>query len=80
MRAAEFLKALIDLVDKGELPTDDGDEKTADVSEPFQNPVFVSPLQQELELSKADQGKESPVIDKITQKDNLGFEPEQRKI
>ena len=41
-----------------------------------QNPVMVSPLQQELELAKANQGKESPVIDKITADDNIGAEPE----
>lgn len=40
-----------------------------------QNPVMVSPLQQELELAKAGQGKESPVIDKITADDNIGAEP-----
>ena len=30
------------------------------------NPVFVSPLQQEIELKKAEVGKESPVIKKLT--------------
>ena len=39
-----------------------------------QNPVMVSPLQQELELAKAEQGKESPVIDKMTQTDIIGDE------
>jgi hypothetical protein len=38
------------------------------------NPVFVPPLQQHLELAKADQGKESPVIDKLTAPDNVGAE------
>lgn len=32
-----------------------------------QNPVMVPPLQQSLELTKAAAGKDSPVIDKITQ-------------
>ena len=41
-----------------------------------QNPVMVSPLQQGLELAKANQGKESPVIDKITADDHIGAEPE----
>ena len=41
-----------------------------------QNPVMVAPLQQELELAKAEQGKESPVIDKITADDEIGSEPE----
>jgi hypothetical protein len=46
-------------------------------SELQQNPVMVSPQQQELELAKAELGKESPVIDKLTQNDNIGAEPEQ---
>ena len=41
-----------------------------------QNPVMVPPLQQGIELAKADQGKESPVIDKITADDDIGAEPE----
>ena len=40
-----------------------------------QNPIMVPPLQQHLELMKADQGKESPVIDKITAHDTIGQEP-----
>jgi hypothetical protein len=39
-----------------------------------QNPVMVSPLQQELELEKASLGKQSPVINKILQSDNIGSE------
>ena len=31
------------------------------------NPVFMSPLQQEIELKKADQGKDSPIIKDLTQ-------------
>lgn len=42
--------------------------------EKHQNPVMVPPLQQELELAKAEQGKESPVIDKLTADDNIGSE------
>ena len=38
------------------------------------NPVMVTPLQQELELKKAELGKQSPVIDKMVQSDNLGSE------
>jgi hypothetical protein len=40
------------------------------------NPVFVPPLQQYLELAKADHGKESPVIDKLTAPDDVGAEEE----
>jgi len=31
------------------------------------NPVFVPPLQQEIELQKSEQGKDSPVIKDLTQ-------------
>jgi hypothetical protein len=40
-----------------------------------QNPVMISPQQQELELKKAELGKESPVIDKLTQDHSVGQEP-----
>jgi hypothetical protein len=40
-----------------------------------QNPVMVSPQQQELELKKAELGKASPVIDKLTQDHSVGEEP-----
>lgn len=39
-----------------------------------QNPVMVPPLQQQLELTKAAHGKESPVIDKLTQSQEVGQE------
>ena len=39
-----------------------------------QNPVMVPPLQQHIELAKADQGKESPVIDKLTAPHTIGDE------
>lgn len=39
-----------------------------------QNPVMVPPLQQELELAKAELGKASPVIDKLTRDDDVGSE------
>lgn len=38
------------------------------------NPVMVAPLQQHLELAKASQGKESPVIDKLTADNDIGDE------
>lgn len=67
MRAAEFMRALADLID-----TLDGDESSTDSApkDPHAkdpNPIMVSPLQQELELAKADAGKDSPVIRKLTQ-------------
>ncbi len=60
------MRALADIIDKldgessNELPPKD--PKDFD-----QNPVFVPPLQQDIELKKADQGKISPVIQKLTQ-------------
>lgn len=39
-----------------------------------QNPVMVTPLQQALELQKAELGKTSPVIAKLTQPDSIGDE------
>lgn len=40
-----------------------------------QNPVMISPQQQELELAKAEAGKASPVIDKLTGQETVGEEP-----
>ena len=39
-----------------------------------QNPVMMNPLQQELELKKAEQGKQSPSIDKMLDDDDEGDE------
>lgn len=38
-------------------------------SELEQNPVMISPQQQEIELQKAEHGKRSPYIDSMTQDD-----------
>lgn len=46
-----------------------------DDTELQQNPVMVSPQQQELEMKKAELGKDSPVIDKLTQDHTIGDEP-----
>jgi hypothetical protein len=46
--------------------------KDATDDELDQNPVMVSPQQQELELKKAEQGKDSPVIDKMLDDDDEG--------
>ena len=43
----------------------------SDPSKLSRNPVFVSPLQQEIELKKAEIGKDSPVIKKLTQDETL---------
>lgn len=52
-------------------PTQDQNDDT----ELQQNPVMVPPQQQELELKKAAAGKDSPVIDKLTQDHTVGEEP-----
>jgi hypothetical protein len=54
-----------------------GDQQAPELQ---QNPVMVSPQQQEIELKKAELGKESPVIDKLTANDNVGAEPEPNDI
>lgn len=38
------------------------------------NPVMVPPLQQQLELAKAEQGKESSIIDKLIAPSEIGSE------
>jgi hypothetical protein len=66
MKAAEFMRALADIID-----TLDGNESSeSQLKNPEEidpNPIMVSPLQQELELDKAEAGKDSPIIRKLTQ-------------
>jgi len=74
MRIAEILRQLADHIDSiNELGTEESDANTT-ADKPQQNPVMVSPQQQEIELAKAALGKHSPVIDKLTQSDNIGKE------
>lgn len=60
------MRALADIIDKldgessNDLPAKNPEEKDP-------NPIMVPPLQQQLELDKADQGKDSPIIQKLTQ-------------
>ena len=65
MRAAEFMRALADMIDALDGKSNGNDVKDASKLDP--NPVMVPPLQQHLELDKAEQGKDSPVIQKLTQ-------------
>jgi hypothetical protein len=51
-----------------------------DSDELDQNPVMMNPQQQELELKKAEQGKNSPVIDKMLDDDDEGEEPEETNV
>lgn len=43
------------------------DDPPKDPSELDPNPVMVPPLQQQIEIDKADVGKTSPIIDELTQ-------------
>jgi hypothetical protein len=65
MRAAEFMRALADMIDALDGKSDENDVR--DPSELDPDPVMVPPLQQQIELNKSDQGKDSPVIQKLTQ-------------
>jgi len=78
MRAQEFtinIPINIKINGDGEPEVSTGQEK--DEPELQSNPVMVPPLQQHLELAKAGQGKESPVIDKLTSDDSIGSEHDQ---
>lgn len=73
MRAAEFIRALATVIDALDGTSENTPSK--DSADHNLNPVFVPPLQQSLELQKAEHGKQSPVIDKITADDDIGAEP-----
>jgi hypothetical protein len=51
-----------------------------DDDEMDQNPVMISPQQQELELKKAEQGKHSPSIAKMLDDDDEGDEEETDQV
>jgi len=73
MRAREFVinvPITIKINGDGDPEVDMGQgnkDLPADPSQLKQDAVMVPPLQQQLELQKADQGKESPVIADLTQ-------------
>jgi len=50
------------------------DATKKDDSDLDQNPVMLSPPQQEIELAKSEQGKESPYIDTLLDDDDEGSE------
>ncbi len=80
MRAKEFtinVPITITINGDGDPVVSAGDQQAPELQ---QNPVMVSPQQQELELKKAELGKKSPVIDKLTANDNVGAEPAQNDI
>jgi len=66
MRAAEFMRALADIIDSLD-GNESSESQPKNPEEKDPNPIMVSPLQQELELDKAEAGKDSPIIRKLTQ-------------
>lgn len=83
MRAREFtINVPITISINGdEDPVVSSPAQQDDDTELQQNPVMVSPQQQEIEMKKAELGKDSPVIDKITQDHSVGEEhPEQDDV
>lgn len=70
MRAKEFtinVPINIRINGDGDPEIDMGQDEPKDPQELDPNPVFVPPLQQDIELKKAEQGKDSPVIKDLTQ-------------
>ena len=67
MRAAEFMRALADIIDKLDGNGAENDLPAKDPAEKDDNPIMIPPLQQQLELDKAEAGKDSPIIRKLTQ-------------
>ena len=79
MRAQDFLTERdikVEIPINITIPQDGGDPKVS-VADKDKSPgdeteaekVMVSPLQQEIEMAKAEQGKDSPVIDELTDDD-----------
>lgn len=66
MRAAEFMRALADIIEKLD-GNDSGEAPPKNPEEKDPNPIMVPPLQQQAEFAKAEAGKESPIINKLTQ-------------
>lgn len=69
MRAAEFLRTLADMIDALDSKPSPEDAPK-DPAELDPNPTMVPPLQQQLELDKAEQGKDSPIIQKLTRSEH----------
>jgi len=80
MRAREFtinIPINIRINGDGEPEIDMGQDTPIDPSVPKQDPVMVPPLQQQLELQKADVGKISPIIKDLTQDE---VDPETKQL
>ena len=81
MRAREFtinIPINIKINGDGEPEIDMGtNDGPVDPSELKQDPIMVPPLQQQIELQKADVGKNSPVIHDLTQDE---VDPETKRL
>jgi len=80
MRAREFtinIPINIKINGDGEPEIDMGSDDAVDPSKLKQDPVMVPPLQQHLELAKAEVGKTSPVIHDLTQDE---VDPETKQL
>ena len=60
------MRALADIIEKLD-GNDSGEAPPKNPEEKDDNPVMVPPLQQQQEFAKAEAGKESPIINKLTQ-------------
>ena len=81
MRAREFVinvPITIKINGDGDPEVDmTGSDAPIDPSVPKEDPVMVSPLQQQLELQKAQTGKISPIIKDLTQDE---LDPETKQL
>ena len=80
MRAREFtinIPISIKINGDDEPEIDMGQDAPIDPSLPKQDPVMVPPLQQQIELQKADVGKISPIIKDLTQDE---VDPETKQL
>ena len=81
MRAREFVinvPITIKINGDGDPEIDMGQkDQAADPSQLKQDPVMVPPLQQQIELQKAEAGKQSPVIADLTQDE---VDPETKQL
>jgi len=82
MRAKEFVvnvnvPVTIRINGDGEPEIDMGQDAPIDPSAPKEDPVMVPPLQQQIELQKAEAGKISPIIKDLTQDE---VDPETKQL
>jgi hypothetical protein len=80
MRAREFtinIPINIRINGDGQPEIDMGNNAPIDPSKPKEDPVMVPPLQQQIELQKAEVGKNSPIIHDLTQDE---VDPETKEL